>query len=510
MGEDLTFENYLPKLGDARVFDPKWQKKYGYREWTYTHVPDLTATYDEKKARRDFDKKAQEKRAKYADGLHGYDYYSSAGSDVTEFQALKKRFEQSIPLDRWVIADSVTVKTADQDRQETFARLEKLQPPAFKNYDVTAHEKKALGTSSKKTMDKQLRDYKEMRANWEKSDKGQAWKKEVQRLSDMESGKLAPDPIDQMTISAPQFVERNAGTISGVSMDTSKAGKVNMDLDLDSYVENEDVMIRGFQSRPEMDAAAVLELNTRYNGADFLRDGMGQTAYSKDLSNSDGSVKLEGTIGSRLMLNLSRSLGQGMDKTAIRELFDKLMAPHRADLDRNDADAVKKADKAFMDGVRELKTIIFAHLKRLEATYGSLPTRMKADDFLRMAPKEVYDHFSFLQDAAILMKDAAGLFDYAGNAEDAKFKTLYEYYEHSWQSIRLFLQSEYFHKQAAGPSQNYQALSTVRAALLEKQQALRTSAQIGGPDLEGKEGADYDETVRRRKEGADKASMFLY
>ncbi len=25
----------MPKLGDARVFDPKWQKKYGYREWTY-------------------------------------------------------------------------------------------------------------------------------------------------------------------------------------------------------------------------------------------------------------------------------------------------------------------------------------------------------------------------------------------------------------------------------------------------------------------------------------------
>ena len=83
MGEKLTFENYRPGPGEFAPLDPKWQDKYGYRDRTFT--PPVILTAEE----RSFNTQEQEKRAKYADGLHGYDYYSMAGNGTTEFEALQ-------------------------------------------------------------------------------------------------------------------------------------------------------------------------------------------------------------------------------------------------------------------------------------------------------------------------------------------------------------------------------------------------------------------------------------
>ena len=133
------------------------------------------------------------------------------------------------------------------------------------------------------------------------------------------------------------------------------------------------------------------ELSAKYNGAGYKTN-----SFDKDMANAEGSKKIKGLNTSRVMKILLQSAGEGLEHKDIEKLFDKLMAPHKASVDLKDAVEVARVDQEYKSGLKDLKEIYYAQLKRLEATYGTMITQMHPEDFLRQAPENVRDHFSII------------------------------------------------------------------------------------------------------------------
>ncbi|MBP5609070.1 MAG: hypothetical protein J6X66_12505 [Lachnospiraceae bacterium] len=487
MGKELTFENY-------RV--PGFDKKLDYRYETFIPLGSMFQSREKNQEERKINEEAQKKASRYADGTHGYDYYEHAGDGVDEIDAVIRRFRE-IPRDRWV--RSPGMKTVEEDMSATFERLKAAAPPAFMNAGVTAAFKKSMGTKRKKTLQHQLRDYKEMRANWEKSEKGQRWLSEIKRLQAMEKGKLKEDPEALLQISAPVFVGQDINVyekIEGITIDPQMAGKVNKRRNLGKFGSRIEKKKREQGYRPET-SGIVEKLDRKYAQPVY---GPG---YHADLTNADKTLTITGTNASRLLVTLAKKCGKGLSESALEGIFDKLMAVHKADLDLKDTAAVAQANQVFDSAMLEIKEFFYRYLKRLEATFGTLITQMHPEDFLRQMPDDIATDFALLQDFDNLLNKGAKYFDLAGNDKDKEFKKLTDYYNNAWYSLLEYMEAE-----GLRSSGNDVTMQIATAQAL-RQTADGDSDGIGGPHMDAGELADYRNKLGERAQKENWGDRFF-
>ena len=492
--EKLTFENYHA--------DHSFDSDLDYRYEHFFHGVNLGLDYDKKKVEQEkkLDREGQQKAEKYNDGLHGYDYFSIGGQGKTELEVVLKRYE-SIPMSKWILATGAT--DVKKDRKETFDRLRAAAPPDFMNSSLTAAERKALSTREKKMLDKQLSDYKEMRKNWEESAKGKVWVEEIQRLKDMEEGKL-PENVGFSQPTNVRKVTSMAGVFTDAHMDPEQAGQINLTLDVGRYEgKNGSVNERADFVRP--DAAGLFEaLRTKYEGADY-----DASRYNADMMNASGTIKVAGINYQRLAILMERSLGAEMTNAQIEKLYDKLMAPHKTDLDKNDPAAVAAADAEFDEGMLQLKEIYHKQLKRIENTFGTLITQMHPDDFLRQAGPKVKDYFAIMQDVGCMMDCSDKYFDFEHSEADREFKRLADYYFHAWYAMQPFLLINYARTTTELDDVNKESLISASMLMppVELVNAEKLSDGVGGPHMDKKQERKY---LRGLKERAEKQGFEEY
>ena len=173
--DGLTFKEYKTvHAGEA---------EYQYRHDRFMKSLDFGALSKEEQLKKvRLNERGQCRAALFADGLHGYEYYSIAGTGTKEIDAVIKRYS-AIPDEMW---DACEGSTVEEDKAETFKRLLKIAPPEFMSCHVTAAHKRSLSYDEKKKLKHQLKDYKIMRAKWEASPEGRDWIIEVKRLKSME------------------------------------------------------------------------------------------------------------------------------------------------------------------------------------------------------------------------------------------------------------------------------------------------------------------------------------
>lgn len=194
-----------------------------------------------------------------------------------------------------------------------------------------------------------------------------------------------------------------------------------------SFIENFDTMqAEGHKRARERHNREGLSkrLVDRYRGPDsgYRGSALGELQNS---GKGKDKVLIRGLGLERLAPNMEGSLTQGMDEAKIAEMFDNLAAPHKENLSDEERE---KANKSFDQGVLQYKNMIYNQLKRMEATYGTLPSQMHPEDFLRQVGPEYHDHIRWVQDSTQLMQGGAKYFDFENNEKDKDFKRLESYY----------------------------------------------------------------------------------
>lgn len=474
----LTFETYKQ--------DPLEIEKFAYRYDTLEVVDSSDVSSEEMLRREAQNVKGQMKANEYADGLHGYDYYSVGGNCVLEVEAVISHYSQ-IPKDKWVTAPGQTDVNADM--QATFARLRASAPPEYENFDRTACQRKALSVEQKKHMKHQLKDYKEMRANWEQSEQGKTWMTEIARLKAMEEGKLEP----QIVISGPTNLHKVTNRIPGVDIDPKLAGKVGLERDLTKMEYLNTDRNLSDSDLPQM-SGLYERLVAKYGNTDAYESRV----FYDQIRDGSGAIDIH-ISKNRIALLFKRSLGLGLTPEDVEDIFDDLNAPFEKHLDKSDETAVKAADLRCKQGAIKLKKVYFAQLKRLQATYGTLLTDMHPEDLLRQVPDDFDLQFGLLQDVADFMKDAEGtdIFDTVGNEDDVQFKVLAEYYQSAFHFVIGYLMGEDMRSKGFG----FEAKMQYDNADTQFQDSERWRAGIEGPHLEDKESYLKDLQKRAKKGG---------
>ncbi len=436
------------------------------------------------KKRERVNMKGQQKADSYADGLHGYKYYEHSGMGETELEAVQRRF-QAIPKEKWILSSGATDYT--KDKITVLAKLRASAPPVFSEYKVTAAQKEAMSTEEKKAHKEHLKEYKEERAAWEVSPAGQEWKAQVERLRDMEKGKLDDLSVSSPTNARPMY---KYSPVNGVVVNPELAGKVNLDLDLGAEKKRELAGDFELPKRPEV-ADTMQTLIDKYTGDQYVSNGL-----RTELQNASGTIFITGLKKERLFLILHQSLGDGMDEGAIESLYDKLMAPYRSDLDKSDKAAVDAADKVFDEGMLELKQVYYKKLKCLEASYGTLAFQMHPGDFLRQSGLMLRDQFSLLQDVFQMLRDGQKYFDFT-TEEDRDLKVLTDYFEKIYEAYNHFMQSEMFRtlNTVSAPALAETFFATAEEAF---KSAKERSAGVGGPHMDEKQAEEYNRGLRER------------
>lgn len=436
------------------------------------------------KKRERVNMKGQQKADSYADGLHGYKYYEHSGMGETELEAVQRRF-QAIPKEKWILSSGATDYA--QDKIRVLAKLRVSAPPVFSEYKVTAAQKDAMSTEEKKAHKERLKEYKEQRAAWEVSPAGQEWKAQVERLRDMEKGKLDDFSVSSPTNARPMYKH---SPINGVVVNPELAGKVNLDMDLGAEKKREMIGDFSMPYRPEV-ADSVRTLTAKYTGDQYVQSG-----FLTEVQNASGTVFINGLKKERLFEAMHKSLGEGMDEGAIESLYDKLMAPYRSDLDKTDKAAVEAADKVFDEGMLELKQVYYKQLKRLEASYGTLAFQMHPSDFLRQSGLMLRDHFSLLQDVFQMLRDGQKYLDFT-TEEDQELKILTDYFEKIYEAYNFYMQSEMFRTLN---SESAPQSAVAFAALADEafKSAKERSAGVGGPHMDEKQEEEYKKKLKDR------------
>ena len=229
------------------------------------------------------------------------------------------------------------------------------------------------------------------------------------------------------------------------------------------------------------------------------------------LQNSDGSVRLAESGRPRQVKDLWGSSTSDMSDEEIETLFDNMYAPRQKELHQPGADPekIKAADEQFDSAMYQLKEIYYKQLKRLEATYGTLPTQMHPEDFLKQVGPEFFEH-AIGQDWSVLMKSGTNqfgkqgrYFDFENDKKDQEFKRLADYYKKA--SIQLYTYGSYI----KNPSRTKATKGSFEAISPEIRVEANQEKGIGGPRMTRKQLKQYNKDLKKRaKEGGWSKRLF--
>lgn len=271
----------------------------------------------------------------------------------------------------------------------------------------------------------------------------------------------------------------------GANMDIKNAGKVNQNLTAWDLTRNKEIT-DGYTKRPEAEGLGNALL-ARYNSDDYL-------------AGSFGHLKgMDAVTPQRLINSIVGTMGKGWSQDDIIGMFDNLMAPNRTDLDQNDADAVAAANGRFDQGALQLKGMFYEQLKRLEHNYGTLPSQLHPEDFIRMAGPGFKSETTFVQDANYFLQQGGKYFDTENNEDDRKYRDLIDYYDMSSHMLQGYGGNEGYLLDSGTPKTDrdrenmelQMGNSTVPLGNLN-------TAGIGGPFLSPKQQASYAKDVKKR------------
>ena len=210
-----------------------------------------------------------------------------------------------------------------------------------------------------------------------------------------------------------------------MKIDPKAAGTVDPEGNIYQYAHNRDenngVRVKPLHTREEANGLGDL-LKARYSGPEYKKDLYGDITNGKD-------VTIRGLSLERMIPEMVQSLGDGYSNEEIIQLYDDLMATHRADVNPEDEASYGAANERFLGGLRKLKEMQYNKLKRMEATFGKLGSQMHPDDFIRAVGDQYNDYFHLTQDTQQMLTDAPkSVLDPEHNREDAEYKALHEYY----------------------------------------------------------------------------------
>ena len=201
-------------------------------------------------------------------------------------------------------------------------------------------------------------------------------------------------------------------------IDPDKAGKVNTNLSPYALsVDNPDRDAK-FQRRGMKGFAD--ELIGKYRNGDYDDSGLHNINNGQD-------IRIDGLSLVRMSEAMGRSLGDGYSKKQIIAMYDDLMAPHHKGLNKEDPEAVAEAQKRFDRGMLTLKGMHYNKLKRMEATYGTLPTQLHPREFMQLAGNQYNDHFHLGQDTQQMLDSAKKYFN-TDDPKDQELMALHDYY----------------------------------------------------------------------------------
>lgn len=490
--DGLTFEEYKKVHRN--------EADYRYRHETFMSSLDYDTLSDVEKQRRvDMNESGQRQAETFADGLHGFEYYKTAGTGTTELDAVLSRY-QAIPKERW--APALATTTVEADMAETFKRLRESAPPKFMNAHLTAAQKESLSSKDKKKLKHQLKDYKIMREKWEASPAGQTWKNEIARLKEMETRSREADKRTAEYDSFSREVKVSAPMVRpfpGANFDVRMAGKINLDRDIAKYAGNGKGELRDSDfTRPGVEGALRI-FNERYSEGYLpgsYNEAVGIPKYENGQRKGD-SFSVRSLTVNRFVLSIMHSLGEGLSKDDMIVLFDKLMAPKKLSIQGNPAEEAKAAREQ-REALYQVKELFYRHLKRLQATYGTMLTQLHPDDLCRLGPEGIENHFSIVQDLHGFIEDCSDMFDFDTSEEDKEFKRLEEYYTTAYDPVTSYLNALSMRETDASNVEDQIAgqLSFVGSlyALGEAK-----AEGIGGPHLSPAEEANYLSKIKTRK-----------
>ncbi len=373
-------------------------------------------------------------------------------------------------------------------RQEYDDRMELISSPFY----VLLSEKDISGYKS----DKDIKKLEDKEADPEFIE----YVKRYQRLvkSDVGKGK-SPEAAYKKAIKADYekevcIAKRAQAAKSGFAnlkkaIDPAQAGKVNLDKKIGTYYMTEINTSTYVRSGMEGVTDDIKQ--------ELLNNGYDKESMDDDVSHIGDSFSIRGLKKMRVLSSLEGSNGDGMQREEIKDFIEKLCAVDRKDLDKNEFLVVQGANARVDEGILEYKGIVYNFLKRLESTYGILPTQMHPEDFLRLVGLEFKDHLASLQDAAQLLT-AQGLFDFEANEEDKDFKRLTNYYNSVVNGITAYTIAMYNHE--IGQERSGDLEFGIRNSFARFSEGDTTG--IGGPSMSSEELKEYNKDLKKRaKEG---------
>ena len=216
------------------------------------------------------------------------------------------------------------------------------------------------------------------------------------------------------------------------------------------------------------------------------------------IRNRDGSVSLQSESGGeRMIKDLFGSHTEDMKDEEIVQLFEDLYAPMRKDLHEEGADPkkIQAAEIQFDKGMKKRKNIYYNQLKRVEATYGTLPTQMHPQDFFKQVGPEFKEQ-TINQDWGVFIKFGQKYLDENDPEEGEKnkeFKRLADYYQKASLAFPMYGMLE--KDPSLVDKGGYE-----KTLYEESRLGPETEVGIGGPKMNPKQLARYNADLKKRAE----------
>ncbi|MCR5093420.1 MAG: hypothetical protein K6B72_05555 [Lachnospiraceae bacterium] len=294
--------------------------------------------------------------------------------------------------------------------------------------------------------------------------------------------------LNDLTAAVSEFETKLPGFKDAPAIDPMAAGTVNQDRKIGEFWNTKVVHNVDLQRDPEMQQA-MAELKQEIHDTTKYQP----QADSTVLRHAGGKERwtVQGLGKSRIEGILMRAVSaQDISPEQAKSMMTKLYASELAGLDTQDK--VDQANAQVDEGVLELKQFYLSQLRRLEETYGQLPTQMHPEDFLRQINTHFNEHIGILQDVDQLMNKGAGFFDFENSEEDREFQRIAEYYN----NVFMALQNYTIGKSADEASKTVTDL-TVKEAQAKIDEAQKITG-IGGPAMDEQALQKYRNGVKQR------------
>ncbi len=228
-----------------------------------------------------------------------------------------------------------------------------------------------------------------------------------------------------------------------------------------------------------------------------------QNLAQAKIQNSTGDVDMAGSGKFRMIHDLLGSQTMDMSDDEIVSMVEDLYAPNRAELHQPGAtkEQIAAGDEQFDRGMHKLKDVYYKQLKRIEATYGTLPTQMHPEDFLSQVGPEFFEQ-NINQDWMIFRDKGRKYLD-PKNKQDQEFERLLNYYTKA--QFQLFgyglangALTGYGDPEATPSDQDIMMPEGILASEADE-------AGIGGPRMSGRQARKYKKGLRERAKGTSLA-----